>query len=112
MDFGFGGEKTQLLVAGAVGGVVRWMTLRDHWSDGLISMAVGALSAMYLAPAAVPTLIPVLGNINVAPENVGPLSGFLIGIGGITASGFFIDAWRARRRMAREQRQNSNEDKS
>lgn len=78
------------------------MTLRDHWTDGLISMAVGGLSAMYLAPLAVPSLIPVLGNINVAPENVGPLSGFLLGIGGITVSGFFIDAWRLRRRMLRQ----------
>jgi hypothetical protein len=101
--FGLSADKLQLLIAGALGGVVRWMTLRDHWSDGLISMIVGALSAMYLAPLAVPSLVPLLGNINVAPENVGPLSGFLIGIGGITASGFFIDAWRLRRRMLKDQ---------
>ena len=105
MNFDFlGGDKAQLLIAGALGGIVRWMTLRDHWTDGLISMVVGALSAMYLSPLAVPTLIPWLGNISVAPENVGPLSGFLLGIGGITVSGFFIDAWRLRKRMMRQAR--------
>jgi hypothetical protein len=106
MDFGFlgmGGDKPNLLIAGALGGVVRWLTLRDHWVDGLISMFVGALSAMYLAPIAIPSLVPLLGNINVAPENVGGLSGFILGIGGITVSGFFIDAWRLRRRMLRDQ---------
>lgn len=36
-------DKFQLLVAGALGGVVRWMTLSDHWTDGLILMVVGAL---------------------------------------------------------------------
>jgi hypothetical protein len=104
-DFlGLGADKAQLILAGALGGIVRWMTLRDHWKDGLISMFVGALSAMYLAPLAIPTLVPLLGNINVAPENVGGLSGFLLGIGGITVSGFFIDAWRLRRRMLRDQK--------
>jgi hypothetical protein len=101
---GLSGDKAQLLIAGALGGIIRWMTLRDHWSDGLISMFVGAVSAMYLAPLAVPSLVPLLGNINVAPENVGPLSGFLIGIGGITVSGFFIDAWRLRRKMLKADR--------
>lgn len=93
------GDKAQLLIAGALGGIVRWMTLRDHWTDGMVSMIVGGLSAMYLAPLAVPALIPVLGNIKVAPENVGPLSGFLLGIGGITVSGFVIDSWRLRRKL-------------
>ncbi len=102
-DFlGLGADKAQLIVAGALGGLVRWLTLRDHWVDGVVSILVGALSAMYIAPLAVPSLIPVLGNINVAPENVGGLSGFLIGIGGITVSGFFIDAWRLRRRMVKD----------
>lgn len=106
MNFEFlGGDKAQLLIAGALGGIVRWMTLRDHWTDGLISMVVGGLSAMYLAPLAVPSLIPVLGNVSVSPENVGPLSGFLLGIGGITVSGFFIDAWRLRRRMMKQARE-------
>ena len=106
MNFDFlGGDKAQLLLAGAAGGVVRWMTLRDYWTDGLISMVIGALSAMYLSPLAVPSLITWFGHINVAPENVGPLSGFLLGIGGITISGLIIDAWRLYRRFIRQSKQ-------
>lgn len=100
-DF-FNGDKANLLLAGALGGVVRWMTLRDHWSDGLISIFVGAICALYLSPLAIPALTPVLGNLSIAPESTIGVSGFLVGIGGITASGFVLDLWRARRRMIRE----------
>lgn len=99
MDW-FGGDKGQLLLAGALGGVVRWLTLRSHWSDGLISIVVGAICALYVSPLALPSLIPWLGNIGVPADSVGGLSGFLIGIGGITFSGFIMDLWRARRKMA------------
>lgn len=100
--FGLGLEKTQLVVAGALGGLVRWLTLRDHWVDGLISVIVGAICSLYLSPIALPALTPVLGNVGMPAESVTGLSGFLVGIGGITASGFFIDLWRARRRMLRQ----------
>lgn len=98
----FGGDKAQLVLAGALGGVVRWMTLRDHWSDGLIAIFVGAICSVYLSPLALPALTPVLGAIQVAPESVIGVSGFLMGIGGITASGFVLDLWRARRRMLKQ----------
>jgi hypothetical protein len=104
-DFlGLGLEKTQLVVAGALGGLVRWLTLRDHWLDGLISVVVGAICSLYLGPLALPALTPLLGNVGMPGESVTGLSGFLVGIGGITASGFFIDLWRARRRMLKQQR--------
>jgi hypothetical protein len=99
------GEKGQLLLAGAMGGIVRWMTLRDHWSDGLIAVLVGALCAVFVGPVALPLLQPVIGNLNVPPESIGSLSGFLIGIGGLTVSGLLIDFWRLRRTMLRSDRQ-------
>ena len=103
-DFlGLGIDKTQLIIAGALGGLVRWLTLRDHWADGLISIIVGAISSLYLSPLALPALTPFLGNLGMPPESVTGLSGFLLGIGGITASGFFIDVWRARRRFLKQQ---------
>lgn len=98
------GEKGQLLLAGAMGGVVRWMTLRDHWSDGLISVAVGGICAAFVAPAALPLLEPYIGSLNIPPESFGSLSGFLIGIGGVAVSGFFIDAWRLRSKLIRRNR--------
>ena len=104
-DFlGLGIDKTQLIIAGALGGLVRWLTLRDHWVDGLISIIVGAIVSLFLSPLALPAMTPFLGNIGMPPESVTGLSGFLMGIGGITASGFVIDVWRARRRMLKEQK--------
>lgn len=97
--FGLEPEKAQLLVAGALGGLVRWLTLKDNWKDGLISVAVGGLCAAYISPLAVPALTPFLGNVGITTDSVVGLSGFLTGIGGITASAFIIDVWRARRKM-------------
>ena len=90
-------DKAQLLLSGALGGVVRWLTLRDHWVDGIISIVVGSICALYLAPLATPELVPMFGAINIARDSTNSLSGFLIGIGGITVSGFVMDVWRSRR---------------
>jgi hypothetical protein len=38
----------QLLLSGAAGGLVRWTTLKQHWRDGLISVAFGSLLALYV----------------------------------------------------------------
>lgn len=98
------GDKGQLVVAGALGGVVRWMTMRDRWGDGLIAVFVGAVCAFYLSPLVLPMLVPVLGGLQVVPESVTGISGFVAGIGGITLSGFVLDLWRARKRLfAKEQ---------
>lgn len=100
MDFNWlSGDKAQLVIAGALGGVVRWMTLRDQWTDGLISVAVGAICSLYLSPLVTPGLVPMFGAINIARDSTNSLSGFLIGIGGITVSGFVMDLWRARRKL-------------
>ncbi len=93
-----GSKATQLLLAGALGGMVRWLTLRDHWVDGLISIVVGAICSLYLSPLVIPSVTPMLGAVNIAPDSVSGLSGFLIGIGGITVSGLVMDLWRARRK--------------
>lgn len=101
LDF-LGWDKAQLALAGALGGVVRWMTLRDHWTDGLIAIFVGAVCSLYLSPLAIPALTPLLGGLQVAPESTLGVSGFLMGIGGITFAGFVIDLVRARRRMLKQ----------
>jgi len=92
------GERGQVVVAGALGGVVRWMTLRESWVDGLISVVVGAICATYLGPLVRPILAPVLGGLLIPEASQASFSGFMIGIGGITISGFVIDIWKARRR--------------
>jgi hypothetical protein len=99
--FGLGTDRTQLIIAGALGGLVRWLTLRDHWSDGIIAIIVGALCATFVSPLALPALTPLLGNVGMPPESVNGFSGFLIGVGGISVSGLLLDVWRLRRKMLR-----------
>lgn len=93
------GEKGQLAIAGSLGGMVRWLTLREDWRSGLTSLLVGAICAVYLGPIAIPTLEPIVGKIVVDAASRAGLSGFLIGIGGIAVAGFVIDLWKARRQQ-------------
>ena len=89
---------TKLAIAGALGGVVRWFTVRDKmWPDGLINVMVGAICAVYLSPIVIPMLEPVIGKITTDIDQVAGFSGFVIGIGGLSVSGFVMDFWRKRR---------------
>lgn len=88
-------------VAGALGGVVRWITLREHWTDGLASLLVGAICAMYLGPLVAPMLNPFIGKIAPGSDG-GGFSSFVVGLGGISFSGFLIDVIRARRTQAKK----------
>ena len=93
-------EKAQIAIAGAAGGVVRWLTLREDWKDGLISIVVGAICSLYLSPLALPVLEPTLGKIITNQDQVAGFSGFVIGIGGIAVAGSVLDVWKARRKSA------------
>lgn len=95
------GEKGQVALAGAAGGLVRWLTLRSRPVDGLIAIAVGAISAIYLGPLAEPAVNALLGTIVVEESSRSAFSGFIIGLGGITVTGFVMDVWRARRLQQR-----------
>jgi len=93
----------KLAIAGALGGVVRWLTLKQPPLDGLISVFVGAICALYVGPAIVPLLRPVVDFAGVDADAMRGLSGFLVGIGGILVSGFLIDLWQLRRKMLKQQ---------
>lgn len=95
----------QAAVSGAMGGVVRWLSLREDWRSGLISVTVGAICSVYLGPVALPLIEPVLGKLVVDPASRAGLSGFLIGLGGIAVSGFLIDVWQARKLLSRHKDQ-------
>ncbi|MBN9314266.1 MAG: hypothetical protein J0I99_00850 [Devosia sp.] len=89
----------QLLIAGVAGGIVRWATLREKWPDGLISILVGALCAVFVGPAAFPLMGPMIDFSGIDPNSAKSLAGFMIGAGGILMAGFLIDLWRERRRQ-------------
>jgi len=90
-------DPGKAVLAGAAGGIVRWLTLREKLSDGVISIVVGALCALYLGPIVEPMLTPLIGKIAPHGDAAG-FSSFFIGVGGISAAGFVLDVWRGRRR--------------
>lgn len=104
-------DKAALIFVGAVGGFVRWVTLREHWGDGLISIIVGGIMAGVFADrfdsvlfAATKTALGaiewLIGPVEMASDDFTGPSGFLIGIGGIAIAGLVIDLWRAFRHKA------------
>lgn len=84
-------------LAGALGGIVRWLTLRHSWKEGIVTLIVGGICAMYLGPLALPLIEPFISKV--APTgDAGGLSSFLIGMGGISISGLVLDLFDRRRR--------------
>lgn len=83
-------DTAKLMLAGAAGGIVRWVTLRQSWREGTASVIVGALCALYLGPIVQPLLDPLIGPI--APGgDVAGFSSFVVGLGGISLAGMLID---------------------
>lgn len=88
-------EPAMLAIAGAAGGVVRWITLRNNWKEGLPALIVGAVCAVYLAPFIEPLIATPLNAV--APDaDVTSLAAFITGLGGIGMAGFMIDLISAR----------------
>lgn len=79
--------------------MVRWVTLRENWRDGSVSLLVGAICAVYLGPLVQPILDPVIGKLAPGGDAAG-FASFCVGIGGMSISGLLIDVFRARRRQA------------
>jgi hypothetical protein len=99
-------DMTKMAMAGAAGGIVRWATLRSNWKEGLGSLFIGAVCALYLAPLVEPLLEPIVGKLAPTADPQG-FAGFIVGLGGIGLSGFLIEALTARTRK----REGDNENK-
>lgn len=93
----FTSDKMQTAIAGAAGGLVRWLTLRSDWKEGLAGIIIGGICALYLWPIAEPVAAQLVGGFVVDPSSRASFSGFLIGLGGLAVSGMVIDIWKARR---------------
>lgn len=85
-------DPGRIAMAGALGGLVRWITLKERWQDGVLSIVVGAICATYLGPLAIPILEPIIGKVAPGGDANG-FSAFVIGIGGMAVSGFLIGVW-------------------
>jgi len=86
-------DAANAAIAGAAGGLVRWLTLRDNPRDGIASLIVGAVCAIYLGPIVEPMLRPVFGAISPGRDPQG-FAAFVVGLGGIGLAGFVIEVLR------------------
>jgi len=91
------GPTVQVALAGAAGGLVRWITLRSPWQDGGLMIIVGGLSAIYLGPLAEPAITALIGSFVIDEISRKTFSGFAIGLGGIGVAGIVIDFWKTKR---------------
>lgn len=95
MDWNIGAEA-RLILAGALGGAVNWLTRKANWRDGMAQVVVGGICAFYLTPIAQPVMAEMFGTIVGTPEELARLSGFVIGLGGVSVTGFILDMWNRR----------------
>ena len=90
-------EPGKAALAGAAGGLVRWITLRDNWKEGLLGILAGSACAVFLGPIVLPVLEPVLGGISNSDEHIAGFTGFVVGLGGVGLASALIDimqSWR------------------
>lgn len=89
------GKDGQIILAGVAGGVIRWMTLRQNWREGMISLVSGGICAYYLGPVGTWIFRPVFDD----PAQQATMSGFLVGFIGLGIAGFIMDVWKRRQRI-------------
>lgn len=85
-----GQDYGKALVAGVAGGMVRWLTLRSNWKEGIAALVVGSLCALYLGPIVDPLLAPIIGKIAPHGDPRG-FASFFVGLGGVSLSGLILD---------------------
>ncbi|RKT35281.1 hypothetical protein BXY70_1314 [Roseovarius halotolerans] len=89
-------------VAGIAGGIVAWVTNKQNPREGIASIIVGCITAIYLGPIVAPILEPVIGAISPGNDAVG-FASFVCGMSGISISGLIMDAVKLRRGQIQHQ---------
>lgn len=96
-----GTDPGRAAVAGALGGIVRWITLKEHWRAALGSLVVGSICAIYLGPLVEPILEPIIGRIAPGGDPAG-FASFVVGLGGISIASFVIEIFKARQKGGKD----------
>lgn len=92
------GPGGQVALAGAMGGLVKSITLRERPLEGIGSLVVGCACSIYVSPLALVLFEPTVGKIITRPGALDTFAGFVTGVGGMAVVGFVLDVWRARRK--------------
>ena len=91
----------QLALAGAFGGLVKAITLRERPIEGLGSLIVGVACSIYASPISLVVFEPALGRLVTKPGALDTFAGFSAGIAGMAIVGFILETWRFWRRFVR-----------
>lgn len=76
----FADSTINVMVAGAAGGLIKWVRLQEPTRVGLLSVLVGAVVAFYLSPVAVTAVESSLGVVIAMTEiEKARLGGFIVG---------------------------------
>lgn len=100
-------------VAGVAGGLVHWVVNKKSIGEGLASVLVGSLTAVYVGPFASPIIgSPVVGLNKITGGDADPVlfGAFICGLAGISIVGFITDAVEKRRRDAQAKNTPTEED--
>ena len=90
-------------VSGFCGGICRYLAARERiWPAGFASIVTGALTATFLWPVAEPLFAPVIGRLEMTAEVRVMFGGFVTGLLGLGLLQFFLDFFRMRRFLGRD----------
>lgn len=78
-------------VAGAIGSLVRTITLQEGFMQSLRTVVIGAPCAFYGTPIAVVLFRPFMGSAS--EDAIHGFAGFVSGIGGAIIVGWILDTW-------------------
>lgn len=78
-------------IAGAIGSLVRTITLREGLWQSLRTLAIGAPCAFYGTPIAAVLFRPFMGSAS--EDAIHGFAGFVSGIGGAIIVGWILDTW-------------------
>ncbi len=81
-------------LAGAAGGIVRSIALREPWKIAIANIVVGVVGAIYLSPAAVPLVKLIFGGFDMADDQLVRTSAFLTGVGAMSIVGGIAEFWK------------------
>lgn len=91
-------------LSGLAGGFCRWVALREQWwPQGIGSVALGGVTAIFLWPVAGGLFEPLIGRVDMEPAAARMLGGFLTGLSGVSLVGLYLDFIRARSRVVNKE---------
>lgn len=90
-------ERFSLPIAGALGGIIRWVSLQSPWRAGIGHVAIGAIIGNYFGPAVFIVLQQPAATMGMLPADAAALGAHVAGAFGpniYTVPTDFFRGWR------------------